>query len=491
MIAVVAKRADYVVVREFFELFKTPWRFYEEGCSHDVLLCSEPDVPRSSARLVVLCGREPRSNVAASVNEQRIVHFDFNLFANVRELLTTGQPAENAAKPTLDLLVGRLRSLLLEHGVDVVEIPPVPSGYNFIACLTHDVDHARLRYHRRDPAILGFLYRATLGSLGDLCTGRKRLTQVLANWKAAFSLPFAYVGLAPDCWDQFQRFIELEDKAPSTFFFVSRSGDPGLDASGIKRSKRAVKYKLSDVANDIAQLRAAGKEIGVHGIEAWRDAAKGREELAALEDFAPSEEVGVRMHWLFFDESSPAKLEAAGFSFDSTVGYNNTVGFRAGTSQAFKPLDCERLLELPLHIMDTALFFPSHMHLSAAQAEAAVAPLIEHAAAAGGALTVNWHDRSLGPERLWEKPYVELIDSLRAKGAWFATAGDAVRWFRKRREAKFETAAEEGAAPIGVTHVGEDLPPLQLRVWRAASEGSTPQSADLPLPPSDRFRAAA
>ena len=29
-------------------------------------------------------------------------------------------------------------------------------------------------------------------------------------------------------------------------------------------------------------------------------------------------------------------LEKAGFSYDSTVGYNETIGYRAGTAQVFK-----------------------------------------------------------------------------------------------------------------------------------------------------------
>ena len=40
------------------------------------------------------------------------------------------------------------------------------------------------------------------------------------------------------------------------------------------------------------------------------------------------------------------------------VGYNETVGFRAGTSQVFAPIGTKHLLELPLHIQDTSLLYP-------------------------------------------------------------------------------------------------------------------------------------
>ena len=105
-------------------------------------------------------------------------------------------------------------------------------------------------------------------------------------------------------------------------------------------------------------------------------------------------------------------LEKAGFDYDSTIGYNETIGYRAGTSQVFKHPDVDHLLELPLHIMDTALFYPSYMNLSDEQAGAAMLPLIENATRFGGVLTINWHDRSLGPERLWGDAYVNSAPRL-------------------------------------------------------------------------------
>ena len=151
-----------------------------------------------------------------------------------------------------------------------------------------------------------------------------------------------------------------------------------------------------------------------------------------------SAESGVRMHWLYFGEQSHAELEKAGFAYDSTVGYNNAVGYRAGTTQVFKPLTVTKLLELPMHVMDTALFYPSYLNLSPKQAEEKIRPLIADAVHFGGALTVNWHDRSLAPERLWDGTYRWLLAEFKTQGAWFATAAQAVAWFQKRRAATFE-----------------------------------------------------
>jgi hypothetical protein len=73
----------------------------------------------------------------------------------------------------------------------------------------------------------------------------------------------------------------------------------------------------------------------------------------------------------------------------------------------------------------------------------------------GGALVVNWHDRSLAPERLWTRPYQALLNELDTSGVWFATAGEAVEWFRWRRAIRF-------AATVSGVHVEAPVPPAGL-----------------------------
>ncbi len=524
MITVVSNRSEEEVVREFFELFKTPWQFYREDCNPEVLLCSGLTPPPTAARLVLLytpqlvgalgepehtgdvrpnrvlqvgedkfpvygacrvfasafaCLVDEASGRSAAIETRKasstVVHIGFDLFGEVRRLLEAGQPEAHASIPTLDLHINCLREILLSHSVALVEIPPLPWHHDFIACLTHDIDHARVSYHKWDRSIAGFLFRAFLVTPFDLLRGRKVISQLLQIWKAALMLPFVYLGWARDFWDQFARYLEIEKGLTSTFFFVPAKDEPGLDERGRKQWKRAVRYALNDVAADIQDLRAAGREIAVHGIDAWRDETKGHAELDRIREYSESQEVGIRMHWLFFGPNSPALLEAAGFSYDSTSGFNGRIGYRAGTAQVFKPLPVRALLELPLHIMDTALFFPSHMHLSEMEAKLVIKPITEHARRFGGVVTINWHDRSLGPERLWDRSYIDLIETLRAKNPWFATAADTVAWFRKRRSASF-AAVERDKTTLRVKLESADkgaLPSLRVRVYHPSDRRPT------------------
>jgi hypothetical protein len=121
--------------------------------------------------------------------------------------------------------------------------------------------------------------------------------------------------------------------------------------------------------------------------------------------------------------------------------------------------------------MDTSLFYPGHLGLSPKEALTVLLPLVDNASRYGGVLTINWHDRSLAPERLWDSSYRDLIGLMKSRGAWFATAGQAVTWFRKRRSVVFETEQVQlGAvrAKIGVPSA-EKIPGLRLRTYKADS----------------------
>ena len=352
-----------------------------------------------------------------------------------------------------------MRELIANSGVKLAEVPPVPDGYKFIACLTHDVDHASMRKHGFDRTTLGFAYRALVSSVGRFLRGELRLRNLAGNWIAVAKLPMVQMGLAGDPWAAFPRYSKLEEGAPSTFFIIPFKNYPGRTEHGSAPSIRAAAYGAVDVVPQIRQLISAGCEIGLHGINAWIHEDSGRIEFAQIRRLTGMGNLGVRMHWLYFGEQSVRVLDEAGADYDSTSGYNEAIGYRAGTTQVYRPLGASRLLELPLHIMDTALFYPDRMNLSPREAADRVQKIIAHAIEFGGVVTVNWHDRSIAPERCWDAFYVDLIRELKNRGAWFATAGQTVAWFRKRRA----VVLEGGELQAFDNCESDRLPPLQLR----------------------------
>ncbi|HWF91630.1 MAG TPA: hypothetical protein VN684_05055 [Terriglobales bacterium] len=547
MIAVIASLQDRTVVHEFFELFKVQWEFYRPGRQYDVLLCAGDESFDETAAGVVLhygaralpCDagqkiqvQSPGRSYCDAFRQQGnipvygdsvvfpgkptvslvdlesgqpltysrelpsgvAVRIGYDLFREVRMLLTAGQPVENAGIPALDLHIAFLRELMLTNGASFAEILPVPAGYQFIACLTHDVDHPSIRRHKFDHTMLGFLYRAIAGSLVNFLRGRGSFRHVLKNWAAALKLPLVFLGLAEDFWLRFPDYANLEKGRPSSFFVIPFSGRPGSTDEGPAPANRAAAYGAADIAVQIRHVRSAGCEIALHGIDAWRDQSAAGSELQEICRVSGARATGVRMHWLYFKQQSPAVLEAAGAEYDSTIGYNQTIGYRAGTSQVYKPLECVRLLELPLHIMDTALFYPSYLDLSSRHAALEVDGILQHAVRAGGVVTVNWHDRSIAPERLWREFYVHVMNELQEKGAWFATANDTVSWFRQRRMANFENLTRQmGPAREDIEiETVKGLPGLRIQVHHSRKRFADPAplapasglSATAPLSPS-------
>jgi hypothetical protein len=538
MIGVLATQEDEATIAEFFELFKTPWEFWRGGRSYEVMLCADDTNIRDDAASVTLVFSSKKRPVDAKhctstgsraegrvlryrgrrfpiygssitfgegdadvfgdpdgqesalyryeLNGKTLVRVGYNLWDEVATLLSSGQPTEFADTPTLDLHIALLRELILSSGVSLVEIPPVPEGYSCIVCLTHDVDHPLLRRHLLDHTVLGFLYRALIGTTRNWFRRRLRFWDVLQNWRAALKLPLIAIGVSRDLWCDFDvQYRTADGELPSTYFVIPFRDRPGKGPGGKAPKFRASAYGATDIREAISRIVAAGGEVGLHGIDAWADLTAAQEELAEIRKLSGQRQTGVRMHWLYFDEKSPAILESCGMAYDSTVGYRETVGYRTGTAQAYRIPGTDQLLELPMHAMDTALFYPAYRNLSAKEASEAMREMADHVTAAGGCLTINWHDRSLGPERLWYSTYTELVRDLKERGAWFATAGQASRWFRKRRSLAFQENTEMLSLAPDLAELDQDLPGVRVRFYQSqrftSKRGVKPKYFDLSL----------
>jgi hypothetical protein len=523
VIGVVSKNGEDDAVREFFQLFKTPWEPYLQDRNYDVVLVTSKEVPANpNTRLLLIYNsnrttfddqigvslrsagksdwlewdasafpiygsagvsegaglpfirrRGGAESVGLEVNGSRpqTARIGYDLFEEVAYLLSRGQPAANAHIPTLDIHVSLLRSLMVNSGAPFVEIPAAPSGYDFMACLSHDVDFTGIREHKFDMTIWGFLYRATMGSLFDVLRQKSTVSKLLQNWKAAFALPFVYLGWAQDFWLEFDRYLEIEHGLHGTYFFIPFKNSPGMLKTVPAPSQRGAKYDALDCKDDIRKLIDQGCEVGLHGIDAWRDSQKAKIESDRIRELTGQATIGVRMHWLYFDENSPKTLDRAGFPYDSTFGYNDALGFRAGTTQPFSPPGAEHLLELPLNIQDTAMFYPSRMNLSESKALDSCKALLGIAKACGGVVTVNWHTRSLSPERLWGDFYKTLLREMRGYRVWFGTAQEIVTWFRNRRTLCFEQVqfTQEGLRLKITGPSPDEQHPFLVRVYPGGS----------------------
>src|SRR4051812_18073577 len=171
MIGVVAGIEDLETAQEFFELFKTPWERAVPGRRYDVIVTSEegardgyasdhvvvysaivsgsgdpasqriegPAQIQWSGRTFSVFGEVALFQGTSAVDAtclgrsidvetrrggRTIRRVGYDLFAEVRLLLTEGQSSAEAANPTLEMHIALLRSLLAVARVAFVEVPP-------------------------------------------------------------------------------------------------------------------------------------------------------------------------------------------------------------------------------------------------------------------------------------------------------------------------------------------------------------------------------
>src|SRR5690606_9579596 len=127
------------------------------------------------------------------------------------------------------------------------------------------------------------------------------------------------------------------------------------------------------------------RDVGLHGSpEAAYDMQALLEQKRNLEELG-LEPKGFRTHYLHFDyQASLNILEEAGFAYDSTLGYWESIGFRCGTSLPFYPYNLKedrafKVLEIPLAMMDTSMRSAKAMALSLPSARARIKRLMASA----------------------------------------------------------------------------------------------------------------
>jgi len=524
LIGIIAEKKNTLVIEEFFQLFKTPWELYNKDNIYDIVITTGDFIQDINAKLIIIFGSEQKSfdlenNLKSTIekeekilkfnnlkfpvykglaifktrenslidvelnsysagievicNYQRIVRIGYNIFDEIEYILTTGQPIKYATIPTVEIHIQILRDLIINSGLPFIEIPPVPRGYDFIACLTHDVDFGGIRNYKFDHTMFGFIYRAIFVSFINLFKRNIKLKKLYANFKAVFFLPLVYLRLIKDFWLDFKQYMEIERDCKSTYFFLPFKNRPGLIDGKQAPNWRASKYDIIDGCAFVEELKSHGHEIGLHGIDAWNDYEKGIEERLLISSITGTSEIGVRMHWLFYNQSSIKNLEEARFLYDSTLGYNDAIGYWAGTSQVFKHPQVEKILELPLNIQDTALFYGNRMDLNEEDAFNSCKHLINNFKLFGGVLVLNWHQRSLAPERLWKDFYLRLLAYIKESRVWWGTGNEVVSWFQKRRDIKFcRIRHKEGKIKIVFKGSSkENTPGIKIRLYNRKLNG--------------------
>lgn len=298
-----------------------------------------------------------------------------------------------------------------------------PNGRRYAVAFTHDVDSPERR--SRVPGLMRDIV------LGGYRTRRESYWSLRTELRARGLREFCF---APPtkrrAWD-FGKICALERDwgLRSAFYFAVIGRNEGHACDVVYDADRPRFRRL------FRQMDAAGWEVGLQAsYSAGSPPCQIVSQFDRLTTLSRLRASGVRHHYLRLDSVEPLQTLAAhadaGLSYDTSVGFNEIPGFRAGIALPFRPFGaCNgsgSFLELPMTIAD--------MHLPRRDEAAAVAAVVGHletVRSLGGLAVLNWHVGHWYSDPAWRAAYraaCEFVSSDSA--AWSATPREICRWWQ-------------------------------------------------------------
>lgn len=380
-------------------------------------------------------------------------------------------------RPPLHSYCNLLSRLLWPSGAPSTLLPRWPNGHKWAALLTHDVD-----LPERAP-----ISRSLLKELirpRSLC--RRDAFYALRAEIMRHGL-FECLLAGPTKrreWD-FGRLCEQERRSGirSAYYFATINRRIGHDCD-VDYDIRLPRYQ-----HLLDSLRDNGFEIGLHAAYSTiSNQPNVVDQLNRLTSPTRQNVRGIRHHYLQLDHDDPMRTlrdhAAAGLTYDSTIGFNDAPGFRAGINLPFHPFHSgtaamNGFIELPMTLADMHL--PHH---DTAVAMDSVRSHLECARALGGLAVLNWHVGHSQTHPGWRAGYIEACEVLRRDPTvWTPTPTEMADWWIHR------TAELDRAATDFTTTQVEEVDLMWPGRLRAAappfsnelSAGRVPHSGDVKI----------
>ncbi len=246
-------------------------------------------------------------------------------------------------------------------------------------------------------------------------------------YKRPFAAIFKMIGhtitksLWNNPWKKIRHIIRKEESinVESTWFLLAKSDFEDTRQNYLTNAEHR--------ENILHLLRQ--KDVGLHGSpEAAFDLNTLKKEIDALKElgFNPN---GFRTHYLHFDyQQSFSILEQAEIAYDSTLGYWEHIGYRAGISFPFYPFNLKenrpfRVLEIPLIVMDTTLLSHKAMNINFVSAFYRLSRMIARAAKYQSHVSLLWHNTTydIVDYPFWGNLYWRMIKRAKKKNGWITS----------------------------------------------------------------------
>lgn len=348
-------------------------------------------------------------------------------------------------RPLLDEPLAIIRSRLRAEHPEWPWEPLWPEGKPFAVCLTHDVDHVSVYGHQE-----------------RIRTLRRRFKNGDSPWSLVRSAAGIARGLGTSRWRRpeadpharYEEWLKAEERFGfrSTFFVFPRRVDPWhpFDCTYSLEDPTVFDRRRMAVGEMAREIVAAGWDVGLHAsYHSATDLNAMADQKRQLERALGRAVTTVRQHRLHYDVRVTPRLQAeAGFAADSTQGFNDALGFRAGTSFPYPCWDWKEmrvlpLMQVPLHVQDGVLFEKGDQgdqkDVVERAAERCLA-LMDRVQAVEGCLTLLWHPIALADPVRWET-YRLLLEEAKRRGAWGCSVRQLSEWWSGRAERIEQRAA--------------------------------------------------
>ena len=314
------------------------------------------------------------------------------------------------------------------------EKPIWPDNKPYAVCITHDVDVISCQSKKENI---------------------RRIKHVMSTWnqqntKQNLIIAFeSFENISNSIFSRFDPYHRIEDwlkveqavGARSTFFFAPEYvlNSHYTDCWYKYDDKLRFEGENITVAELMRELNSRGWEIGLHpSWNSYNSVDEMKYQKEQIENVLGCEIMSVRQHFLHFDNRITPLVQAeAGFKYDSTLGFNDNVGFRRGTSYAYPLYNLENnntlpVWEIPLIIQDCAMFHPKKgLKLDKIKALEYIEMFAKKVKEVGGIFTLLWHPHLIIDETSWNT-FQETLMMLKKDDPWFASVREIGDWWKNK-----------------------------------------------------------
>lgn len=190
------------------------------------------------------------------------------------------------------------------------------------------------------------------------------------------------------------------------------------------------RYKISNpkLQNAVKELDKNGWEIGVHGSYlAYKDENLLRQEKQNIENIIGHEIIGIRQHYLNWNENTWEIHKKCGFKYDSTWGLTKGMGIKENKITPYRPFN-DYFIEIPLMVMDTPfLEIPENKRWEELN------KLLDLLEEKDGIFVINWHQRVYKEVEFpqYRSSYERIIQLCQQRNAQFSTMGELYKQLDK------------------------------------------------------------